>query len=185
MFGKWNNVLVSLVSVLLFTYCSDAWIIDRDAKTLAGSVTSIEDYCFEGSIDGIAIEHSIRMPHRLILKKNNDNSMSLSASLNLQADLPYLFSISIPEIMLYGHVGSVSFNQKAKLTLFHDSTPTELNGEVSGWLNVVPITKTSPIQPDLDGEIHITWNFPDSISFKHHLLINRIISKRDPYLNKE
>lgn len=164
--------------VLLVCSCSDGWKLSQQAKTLSGSVSSIEPFLYEGSIDGISIIPTIKCPQFLHLNRETDNSITISVEINPEAQLSDIVSFSAPSIKLSGQTGDVSFDQAVKLSVSSGSRMT-VDGRISGWLQRQPLTKTSPEQPNLTGSIAVTWTSSDTIGEEHRFVINKIICQTD------
>lgn len=169
-----NKISAIIIMAAFLCSCSDSWRIDQQAKTLSGSVSSIDFFLYEGSIDGKVIIPSLGCPHRLFIERATDNSITIAAIINPDAHLSDIEGISTSPVTLHGKAGDVSFDETVKLSLSNESVT---NARVSGHLQKMPITRTSPIQPNLTGVIEMVWVSSEDPGTEHRFIINKIISQ--------
>lgn len=161
--------IVPIVSLICFflVSCTDSWRIEQNAKTLAGSVTSINSYHAEGLFDGESFGDQFTI-FNCIQKSNNSLQFTLlqnSGTLTKNTDVA---GIATSEIMLSGSVGDVLFDSIVEVTV----NATKYKGRASGWIQSDVPTKTTPAQYNLKCEITLQW--VDSADKSHTLIINRV-----------
>jgi hypothetical protein len=174
--------IISVFAIAFVMGCSDAWWIDQEAKTPAGSVSSIEDYLYEGSCDGAMIVPSLKCPHRLRIEKETDKVIDIGVMINPEGHIVEdVVWVAVDRVALKGRAGDVCFDQEVDLRVSDGSNITEPSGRISGWLKKIPFTKTSPDQPDLDGHIELSWTASDKPSVRHVVVVDKIISRRNMF----
>ncbi len=159
---------ISLLGACLVSIsCTEKCRIEQNARTLAGSVTSIDPYYFEGEFDGHKID---KEDATLMLLQKSDDAFELSVRF-IDEDLVNslgINSLGTSPITLSGKAGDVVFDSDIDV-----SVQKVYKGKASGWIKSDVPTKTSPAQYNLTGEITLSWLSESQET--HNFTINKII----------
>ena len=151
-----------LVACLVSISCTEKCRIEQNARTLAGSVTSIDPYYFEGEFDGHKI---VKEDATLMLLQKSDDAFELSVRF-IDEDL--VNSLGINSLGTSGKAGDVVSDSDIDV-----SVQKVYKGKASGWIKSDVPTKTSPAKFNLTGEITLTWLSESQET--HQFTINKII----------
>ena len=159
---------ISLLGACLVSIsCTEKCRIEQNARTLAGSVTSIDPYFFEGEFDGHKIDKEAAF---LWLTQKSNDTFELSVRY-IDEDLVNslgINSLGTSPITLSGKVGDVVFDSDIDV-----SVQKVYKGKASGWIKSDVPTKTSPAKFNLTGEITLSWLSESQEA--HQFTINKII----------
>ena len=159
---------ISLLGACLVSFsCTVKWQIEQNARTLAGSVTGLDPYFFEGEFDGHKID---KEDATLMLLQKSDDAFELSVRF-IDEDLVNslgINSLGTSPITLSGKAGDVMFDSDIDV-----SVQKVYKGKASGWIKSDEPTKTSPAKFNLTGEITLSWLSESQET--HNFTINKII----------
>ena len=159
---------ISLLGACLVSFsCTVKWQIEQNARTLAGSVTGLDPYYFEGEFDGHKIDKEAaflwltQMSNDAFIIKVEFIDEELVKTLGIN-------SLGTSPITLSGKAGDVVFDSDIDV-----SVQKVYKGKASGWIKSDVPTKTSPAKFNLTGEITLSWLSESQET--HQFTINKII----------
>ena len=162
-----------IAAVLMFGACtSEKYEVEKNFKTLAGSVESHPYYFVSASLD-----NSGDLPLILSVGQVNKSTVTFDiSSLDYKspiAENSQIVSVGTSSVELEGKVGDVNFDKDVEVTVHYaDNKYSKSNGRVKGHLQSTYFTKTSPAQFDLWGNVEI--QFKDNTGADHVLTVKNI-----------
>ena len=159
---------ISLLGACLVSFsCTVKWQIEQNARTLAGSVTGLDPYFFEGEFDGHKIDNEAAF---LWLTQMSNDAFKIKVEFIDEELVKTLGinSLGTSPITLSGKAGDVVFDSDIDV-----SVQKVYKGKASGWIKSDVPTKTSPAKFNLTGEITLSWLSESQET--HQFTINKII----------
>ncbi len=156
-----------LVACLVSISCTEKYRIEQNARTLAGSVTGLDPYFFEGEFDGHKIDKEAAF---LWLTQMSNDTFKIKVEFIDEELVKTLGinSLGTSPITLSGKAGDVVFDSDIDV-----SVQKVYKGKASGWIKSDVPTKTSPAKFNLTGEITLSWLSESQET--HKFTINKII----------
>lgn len=176
-------IIYLLILPALVISCNfDSWEIERETKTLAGSVASPYVYLAYGEVDGKSNEKE--EPLFVMINKVSDIAVSLEiSSKNIDYSGPAhtivggITDINTASFKLSGSAADVKFDSPVTMRITDKDSRYSVTGSVGGWLKNTFLldkvwTKAQVAEYEYEGSIELAWK--DSAGVEHKLIINKI-----------